>query len=199
MKKFNQDEIDELAKILKNDGVISIPTDTLYGLCVRMNSKKAREKLMTIKNRPSSKSLPIMCADEDQIKSIGIVNENVEKIIKAFMPGPITLVLLKKTNLPEFVNEGSQEIGVRMATSDSVKELIKKVGGPICVSSANKSGEPTCKSIEEIEEIFPELDGIMEGDVFFGMGSTIVDCTTDNIKIIRQGPIKLEQIIDVLK
>lgn len=199
MKRYNQNEIDELAKILKNDGVISIPTDTLYGLCVKMNSKKAREKLMAIKNRPSNKSLPIMCEDEEQIKSIGIVNEKIEKIIKAFMPGPITLVLLKGPNLPEFVNEGSQEIGVRMATSDSVRELIKKVGGPICVSSANKSGEPTCKTLEEIEEVFSELDGIMEGNVFFGMGSTIVDCTSDNIKIQRQGPITLEQIMDILK
>ena len=199
MRRFKQNEIDKLADILKNDGVISIPTDTLYGLCVRMNSKKAREKLMKIKNRPSNKSLPIMCEDEEQIKSIGIVNDKTEKIIKAFMPGPITLVLLKKDCLPKYVNEGSPEIGVRMATSDQVKELIKKVGGPICVSSANKSGEPTCKSIDEIEEIFPDLDGIMEGDVFFGKGSTIVDCTTDNIKIQREGPILLNQIMEVLK
>ena len=199
MKRYNQNDIDKLADILKNDGVISIPTDTLYGLCVRMNSKKAREKLMAIKNRPSNKSLPIMCADEEQIKKIGKVNKKIEKIIKAFMPGPITIVLLKGPDLPEYVNEGSVEIGVRMATSDYIKELIKKVGSPICVSSANKSGEPTCKTLDEIENEFPDLDGIMEGNVFFGMGSTIVDCTTDTIKIQRQGPISIEQIMEVIK
>ena len=110
----------------------------------------------------------------------------------------ITLVLYKGTNVPEFVNENSIEIGVRMATSKPIEELIRKVGGPICVSSANKSGEPTCTSLDEIEKEFPNLDGIMEGDVVFGQSSTIVDCKTEQIKIQRQGPISIEQIEKVL-
>lgn len=199
IKKYRKDEIDKLAEILLRDGVIAIPTDTVYGICVRMNSKKAREKLMQIKNRPSSKSLPVMCADINQIKSIATVEEREEKIIQAFMPGPITLILEKRSNLPEYVNEGSIEIGIRMATSKAVEELIKKIGGPICVSSANKSGEPTCTTMDEIIRTFPDLDGILEGDILYGESSTIVNCTSkDKLIIQRKGPISIEQIEDVL-
>lgn len=199
IKRYKPTEIEELAQILKNDGIISVPTDTVYGLCVRMNSKKAREKLMIIKNRPINKSLPIMCASEEQIKKLAIVNEQTEKIIKAFMPGPITLVLLKGPNIPKFVNEGSAEIGVRMATSKTLEELIKKIKTPICISSANKSGKPTCTNLDEIEKVFPNLDGIMEGEVLIGKSSTIIDCTSEKIRIIRDGPISIEQIEKVIK
>ena len=199
IKKYKEDEIDKLADILMRDGVIAIPTDTVYGLCVRMDSKKAREKLMRIKNRPSSKSLPVMCADINQIKSIARIEEREEKIIQAFMPGPITLILVKGSDLPEYVNEGSIEIGVRMATSKVLEELIKKIGSPICVSSANKSGEPTCTTIDEISRTFPDLDGILEGEVIYGESSTIINCTLkDKLIIQRKGPISLEQIEDVL-
>lgn len=189
MKIYNQDEIDELVKILKNDGVISVPTDTVYGVCARMNSKKAYEKLIKVKNRPSNKAFPIMCADEEQIKEIAIVDERVKKIIKKFMPGPITLILYKKANQPEYINNGKETIAVRMATSKVLEELIRKTESPLFMSSANQSGEPTCKTIEEIEKKCPMLDGIMEGKITFGQGSTIVDCTTEEIKIIRKGPI----------
>lgn len=200
IKKYREDEIDKLAEILMNDGVIAIPTDTVYGLCVRMNSEKARQKLMHIKNRPSSKSLPVMCADINQIKSIARVDEREEKIMQAFMPGPITLILVKGSNLPEYVNEGSIEIGVRMATSKVLEELIRKIGGPICVSSANKSGESTCTTIDEILMTFPDLDGILEGEVIYGESSTIVNCISkEKLTIQRKGPISLEQIEDVLK
>lgn len=199
MKIFKQTEIEELANIINSDGVLAIPTDTVYGLCAKMNSKKAREKLMDTKKRPNNKSLPIMCADEKQIKSIAIVNKREEKIIQAFMPGPITLVMQKSKNLPEFINQGSPEIGIRMATSEEIKLLINKVGGPICVTSANLSGEPVCESIEEIKNKFPDIDGIIEGQVSYGKASTIVDCTSEEIRIIREGPISLEEILSVIK
>ena len=85
MKRYKQTEINELAEILKNDGVISVPTDTVYGVCARMNSKKAHDNLMQVKKRPIEKTLPIMCADKEQIKSIAIVDEKAEKIIQEFI------------------------------------------------------------------------------------------------------------------
>ena len=174
--------------------MISVPTDTVYGVCACINSKRAYNKLVQTKNRPSSKPFPIMCADKEQIKSIAIVDELAEKIIDCFMPGPITLVLNKRPEVPEFVTNGWSTIAVRMATSKPLEELIKKAGSPVFMSSANRSGEPTCNSLEEIEKVCPNLDGMMEGDVSFGQGSTIVDCTSRPVRILRQGPIKLEQI-----
>ena len=198
MKRFKQSETSELAEILKNDGVIRVPTDTVYGVCSRICSKKAHDNLVKTKNRPYNKLFPVMCADEEQIKSTALVNEKAELLIRKFMPGPITLVLPKQPNLSEYINNGGPTIAIRMATSKPVEDLIKKTGSPIFMSSANQSGEPACTSLDEIEKACPTLGGMMEGDVSFGKGSTIVDCTSDTIKILREGPISLEQILEAL-
>ena len=197
MRVFKNNEIDEIAQILKNDGVIAVPTDTVYGLCARMNSKKARENLIKIKNRPQNKNFPIMCANLEQIKQIAQVSEKSEKIIQSFMPGPITLIFLKSANVPEFVNKGSNEIGIRMATSKALEELILKLGEPIYMTSANLSGKPVCKSQNEIKNTLPMIEGILDGKVSYGQASTIVDCSSDEIKIIRQGPISLKNIKEI--
>lgn len=194
IKHIDENEIEKLAQILKNDGVICVPTDTVYGLCASVNSKIAYEKLINVKNRPINKAFPIMCADEEQIKNIAIVDENSEKLIKNFMPGPITLILHIKNGFPYCINNGKETIAVRMATSKSLEELIKKTGSPIYMTSANKSGEPTCTTIEEIEKKCPQIDGIMKGEIAFGQASTIVDCTSKKLKILRNGPITSEQI-----
>lgn len=194
IKRYKQSEINELAYILKNDGVISVPTDTVYGVCARINSLKAYNKLMLIKNRPVTKLFPIMCADEEEIRSIAIVDRKAEKLIRTFMPGPITLILKKRDNLIFYNNDKSTTVAIRMATSKALKELIKKTESPLYMSSANKSGEKTCISLDEIEKTFPDLDGMLEGVVSFNQASTIVDCTLEEIKILRPGPISLAQI-----
>ena len=199
IKRYKQNEIKKLAKILKNDGVISVPTDTVYGVCARINSKKAHDKLMAVKNRPTNKLFPIMCADKEQIKSIAIVDEKSEKIIDTFMPGPITLILKKKPELPYYINNGNETIAIRMATSKVIEDLIRKTESPIFMSSANQSGKPTCITLEEIEKNCPLLDGMMEGKVLFGEGSTIVDCTSGKVQILRLGPISKEEIKKVLE
>ena len=202
MKRYKQSEIEEVANVLKNDGVISVPTDTVYGICARINSSKAYEKLVSVKNRPSTKSFPVMCSDIEQIKSIAIVDEAALKLIKAFMPGPITLVLNKRPDVLSYINNAgareTDELAIRMAPTPFLKELIKEVGSPLFLSSANKSGKDVCKSLDEIEIECPTLDGMVEGNVSFGEASTIVDLTGDDIKIQRQGPISEDEIIKVV-
>ena len=198
MNIYKQSEIDEITNILKQGGVICVPTDTVYGLCGCINSEKVKQKLIEIKMRPSNKLFPIMCADIDQIKEIAVIDGKADKIIQNFMPGPITLVLRKRANLPNYINNGKDTIAIRMATSKFLEELIKKVDCPVFMSSANKSGYPTCTNIEEIKLACPNLNGIVEGSVKFGMPSTIVSCIENKIKIIRDGPITLEQINNVV-
>ncbi len=198
IKRYKKNEVKELAYILKNNGVISVPTDTVFGICARINSKIAHDKLMKVKNRPVDKSFPVMCANEEQIKSIAIVNKMAEKLIRAFMPGPITLVLKKKNTLPNYVTNGKDSVAIRMATSRTIEELIIKTESPIFMTSANQSGEPECTNLDEIEKSCPLLDGMMEGKVSYSMGSTIVDCTSKEIKILREGPISFELIKKVI-
>ncbi len=199
VRRYKENEVQELVNILKNDGVISIPTDTVYGVCARISSEKAYNKLVDVKKRPKNKSFPVMCADEEQIKSIAIVDSRAEEIIHAFMPGPITLILKKKSNLPAYVTNGRNTIAVRLATSKIIEELIRKTESPIFLTSANKSGETEWTNLDDIEKTCSHLDGMLEGNVIFGEASTIVDCTTDEIRILRNGPISMEQILKVIK
>ena len=198
IKRYKKNEIENLVKILKNDGVISVPTDTVFGICARINSETAHDKLIAVKNRPIKKSFPVMCANEEQIKNIAIVNDVAKKLIKSFMPRPITLVLKKNKDLPEYVTNGKDTIAIRMARSETIKKLILELGSPIFMTSANRSGEPTCTSLDEIEKMCPKLDGMMEGNVIFSKGSTIIDCSADKRKILREGPITIEKINEIV-
>ena len=198
MKRFSEDDIDEIVDILKNNGVISVPTDTVYGVCARIDSKKAHDNLILVKNRPENKPFPVMCANEEQIKGIAIVNEKAEKIIKAFMPGPITIVLNKKETVPDYITNGKKTIAIRMATSKTLEKIILSLETPIFMSSANQSGEKTSESLEEIEKNCPKINGILEGKIKLGVGSTIIDCTSEKIKVLREGPIKLEEINNII-
>ena len=198
IRRYNENEVEQLADILKDDGVISVPTDTVYGICARINSKKAHDKLIALKNRPITKAFPIMCADERQIKSIAVVDARAEKLIRAFMPGPITLVLNRNNTLSEYVTNGKDTIAVRMVTSKVLEELIRKTESPLFMTSANKSEEPECTNLDDIEKACPLLDGMLDGDVVFGEPSTIVDCSSEELKILRIGPISIEQIIKVI-
>lgn len=202
MKRYKQSEMEEVATVLKNDGVISVPADTVYGICARINSSKAYLKLVSVKNRPSTKSFPVMCSDIEQIKSIAILDDNALKLIKAFMPGPLTLVLNKRPDAFSYINNAgtreTDELAIRMIPSKFLNELIEKVGSPLFLTSANKSGKDVCKTLDEIEIECPTLDGMVEGNVSFGEASTIVDLTGNDIKIQRQGPISEDEIMKVL-
>ncbi len=201
--RYKANEIEKLADILNNDGVISVPTDTVYGLCARINSKEAYEKLARIKNRPNNKSFPVVCLNEEQIKNIAIVDAKVEKIIRTFMPGPITLVLKKKPETFSYINNAgskiSDELAVRIAPTKEIKELIEKTQSPLFLTSANTSGNKPCNNLDEIERDFPEIDGILEGDIFLNEASTILDCTNGSIKIQRTGPISIDEVMSVLE
>ncbi len=197
MKRYTQEQINELVEILKKNGVISVPTDTVFGVCARMMSEAAEDRLRDVKNRPLTKSFPIMCADEAQIKDVAYVSQRDEKLIRAFMPGPVTFVLRKKESVPGFVNGNMPTLAIRMATSAALKTLIQKLGEPVYMTSANQSGMPVCTSLDEIENACPKLDAMMEGSVSYGEASTIVDCSGDEIKVLRQGPVTLAQLLEV--
>lgn len=198
IKRYNEKQIDELVGILKKDGVISVPTDTVFGICASISSEKGKKKLVEIKKRPLSKSFPIMCSDINQMKKIAIIDKKTEKIINSFMPGPITLVLKKKVNLSDYVTNGKDTVALRMATSKFLEDLIRKLDSPIFMTSANESGKKTCSSLDEIEKECPKLDGMVEGKIIYDRSSTILDCTSNELKILREGPITLNEIEKII-
>lgn len=194
VKIYKKNEINKLADILKNNGIISIPTDTVYGLCASINSKEAYNKLIEIKGRPINKAFPIMCSNIDEIKQIAKVNKKDEEFINKFMPGPITIILNKNNNIPDYITNNQKTIAIRMAPTKDIKKLIDQVNSPLFMTSTNKSGEPPCNSVIEIEKKFSNINGILIGKKSYSEPSTIIDLTKDKLEIIREGPIKLEDI-----
>ena len=193
----SENDISLLADLLDKNEVICVPTDTVYGLCVKTNSFSAYNNLVNIKDRPTNKLFPVMCSDIDQIKDIAIVNDRAEKILEEFMPGPITIILKIKNNPKNYIRLNQDTVAVRLATSSSLKKIIKLVDCPLFMTSANKSGHSPCKNIDEVFNTFPDIKGILEGEIIYFVPSTIIDCVGDDFKIIREGPITCDDINNI--
>ena len=139
-----------------------------------------------------------MCLNLEQIKKIAIVDKNAEKIIKNFMPGPLTIILKKKKDLDNYITNGKQTIAVRLATSKELEYIIKKINTPLFMTSANISGELPCNNLGEIINTFPDIDAVLEGKVKYNEASTILDCSSSKIMIIREGPILYSSILKII-
>lgn len=194
MKRYSKNDVKELAEILRNNGAIAVPTDTVYGVCATIASIDAERNLRRVKNRPATKSFPIMCADIQQAESIVEIDARARKIMETFMPGPLTIILKKKDGLDDYISGGLDTLAIRLATSEEVKQLIEYNGAPVFMTSANQSGQPVASNLDEIEVDCPLLDGIMEGEIHFHQASTILDATKEELKVLRNGPIELERI-----
>lgn len=194
-----KEEITFAKKALDDHGVIAFPTETVMGLAVYYDDKEAYDKLNRIKRRPEDKPYTLMVKDIYEIDKYAVVDKRARRIINAFMPGPITLLLPAKEGLPEWVTHNSGVLGIRIPVNDIGLALLKGVEKPLLVPSANRSGEKPALDSEEVEGIFHnEIDYIIKGKANLDKPSTILDLANKEIKVVREGPISLKQIEEVL-
>ncbi len=197
-KVIKDDDFKTIVKVIKEDGVVAFPTETVYGLGVRFDSEKALDKLMEAKNRDYSKAITLMVADKSQIEQYAYISSDAKKIIDAFMPGMITLVFKKKESVNSIMTNGKETIGVRIPDSPYVLELLKQAG-PMLVTSANLSNHPNTTSTKEVlDQLDGRVDIVVDGKTSDNIASTVIDVTKD-IKILRVGKITKEDIEEVLK
>ncbi len=191
---------EEAKAVLENHGVISFPTETVMGLGIYFDDYQAYDYLNKIKNRPEDKRYTLMLGDVNDIEKYAFVTKRDKKIIDAFMPGSITVLLLSKRPIPGYVTFNTGVIGVRVPSLEETCNFIKFLGKPLLVPSANRSGEKPAMNSKEVRRIFnDEVGFIFEGECVGGVPSTVVDLTGDEIKVLREGPIKKEDIIKVLE
>lgn len=185
--------------ILKSGGLVAFPTDTVYGIGALAFDENAIESIYTAKDRPVEKAIPILIGEiMDTIKLVSEFPIKARILASRFWPGPLTCVLAKKQTLPEAVSATST-VGVRIP-DHAVTRILLRAAGPMAVTSANISGQP---SPSTAEEVFDQLNGripliIDGGRTPGGIPSTVVDCSSDDIKILREGPISLDKINSVL-
>lgn len=184
---------------IENNGVVAFPTETVYGLGVKFQSLEALERLMEAKNRDYSKAITLMVADVDDIEKYAYVNENAYKLMKAFMPGMITLIFKKKESVDRCMTNGKDTIGIRIPDSEYVLELLRHVG-PMLVTSANLSNHPNTTSTKEVlAQLDGRIDLVVDGQTSDNIASTVVDVSGESVVILREGKIKKEDIEEVLK
>ncbi len=191
-------ELYDAAEIIKRGGLVAFPTETVYGLGANALDECAAEKIYEAKGRPSDNPLIIHIASkEDYDKYCEVENrELLEKIVDAFVPGPITVIQKKKSIIPDTVTAGMDTVAVRFPSHPIARRLIELSGVPIAAPSANTSGRPSPTKAEHvIEDMMGKVDMIIDGgDCEVGLESTIILLCGDEIKMLRPGGVTLSDL-----
>ena len=195
-----RNEFELAKKALDKSQVIAFPTETVMGLGVYFDDFEAYNLLNQIKCRPEDKPYTLMLGSVDMIDKYAYVDVCAKKVIKSFMPGEITILLKSKESVPSYVTHGTGVIGLRVPNSKELLDFLNYVDKPLLVPSANKSGDRPAMTSEEVRSIFKdELGYIFDGSAKGGVTSTLVDLTGKEVKIYREGNIKLNDILAVIK
>jgi len=178
---------------------VVIPTDTLYGLAADAFSLPALERIFTIKNRPTDMSVPLLVSCWDHLEFVtGYLPEAAHQLAKRFWPGPLTLVLPKAKELPDWVTGGRDTVAVRMPDHQVALDIIRRLDRPVTGTSANRSGQLDLLDYNSIKAVLGEdVDHIVEtGPPPQGTPSTVIDLTTNFPKLLRQGALSMNQILE---
>lgn len=190
-------QVEKGVSILKRGGVIAYPTDTVYGLGASAYLPEAVKRIFEVKERPRNMPLPLILADESQLTEVTAEISPVARLlIKEFLPGALTLVLLKSNSVPDIVSGGSDTVAVRIPAHPVPVALARGLGAPLVGTSANLSGEPSPLTAEEVDsQLGDKIDLIINaGRCPGGIESTVVDLTGKKPVILRQGAIPAEAI-----
>ncbi|OPX19637.1 MAG: threonylcarbamoyl-AMP synthase [Desulfobacca sp. 4484_104] len=195
--------LEEALTIIRRGGIVACPTETYYGLAVDAFQETALARLLALKGRPVGKPLLVLVADLDMVELVAlIVPPLAQQLMARFWPGPLTLVLPARPDLPGQLTAGTGTIGVRQSGHPLALSLTAAYGRPLTGTSANRAGQPPVVSAVAVErEMGLELDLIMDsGPCFGGLASTVLDLSQEPPRLIRVGAIPkrvLETLIDL--
>lgn len=197
--KASQSSISEAIRVVKFGGLIVYPTDTVYGLGCDPFNTLAVKRLIDAKGQ-RKKPLPILASDIEHIKTVAKVTETAEKLARKFWPGPLTIVLKKKPQLPEIVTFGRDTVGVRVPNHPVALELLRQGNGLLIGTSANISGKKSTVTAEDAaKQLGDKVDLILDGGrATLGKGSTVVNLADRRFRVERIGPISLKEIESIL-
>ena len=196
MREFALIDVDSVAEVLLNGGVVVIPTDTVYGVAARVADADAVARLFAIKKRPTSVALPVFVENlEGVVDAGGRLPAAAQTLAHAFWPGALTLVIPALASMAERVGASESTIGFRLPDDEFVQELVVRTG-PLAVTSANEHGEPPMTSDDLVREGFrdSDVDAFVNGGVRHGAVSTVVRCRDEGYEILRVGAISADEI-----
>ncbi len=189
------------ARFIQHGETVAFPTETVYGLGANIFNEEAISQIFIAKGRPTDNPLIAHIADLGQIETItSAIPPNAKRLINAFFPGPLTLVLPRSDRVPAIATGGLETIGVRMPNHPIARQFLRACGIPVVAPSANLSGRPSPTTWQAVKA---DLDGrigcLLKGDqTRVGLESTVVDCTGERPVILRAGAVTLEQLRAVI-
>ena len=187
----------EAARFIRMGGIVAFPTETVYGLGADAFSEAAIACIFEAKQRPADNPLIAHISNRSQIELlVSEIPEYASKLIDAFFPGPLTLVLKKQPDVPLIATAGLDSVGVRMPGNAAASEFLKACGRPVVAPSANLSGRPSPTTWQAVfEDLDGRIDCVLQGDpTEIGIESTVVDCAGKRPVVLRAGAVSREQI-----
>lgn len=202
-QKLNTDKsgIETACQILKNGGVVGIPTETVYGLAANAFDPKAIEKIFGAKGRPQDNPLIVHIANIETVYEIvKDIPQTALRCAEKFWPGPLTIVLNKTDKIPSCVSAGLSTVAIRMPSNQTAREVISKSGLPLAAPSANISGSPSPTTAEHVvNDLDGKIDAVLMGEnCNVGVESTVISLAGEKPVLLRPGGITLEQLREVL-
>lgn len=191
----------EVAKILNSDGIVAIPTETVYGLAASAYSDSAIKKVFSAKGRPQDNPLIVHVSSVDMLKEIAKDIPNAAyTLAEKFWPGPLTMVLKKGENVCDSVTAGLDSVAVRLPESKTARDIINAARLPLAAPSANISGYPSPTKAEHvIADLSGKIDAVVAGeDCRVGVESTVITLVTNPPRLLRPGAVTAEQLREIL-
>jgi tRNA threonylcarbamoyl adenosine modification protein (Sua5/YciO/YrdC/YwlC family) len=191
--------IDQAVEALARGELIVFPTDTVYGIAARPDNASAIERIFAAKGRPETKPLPILGASLAALKSVAAFDDRATRLAWEWWPGPLTLVLCRAQGFDHDLGGADPNIAVRVPASGVALELLDRAG-PLAVTSANRSGEPSAATVEAAEAAFGDSVAVyLDGGPSEGKPSTILNLAASEPEFLRIGPITLAELDDLLR
>ncbi len=188
-------------EIINNGGLVVFPTETVYGIGANALDEKAVAKIFAAKGRPADNPLIVHIADTAQIELLAQdIPQEAHKVIRHFMPGPVTVILNKKPCIPGNVTARLDTVAVRIPASNYARDFLISCGVPVAAPSANISGKPSPTEPKHvIDDMMGKVDVILTaGNCEIGVESTVIDFTTGQAKILRPGGLSAEKLSEVI-
>ena len=195
---YNKNDLLEAAQYIKEGKLVLFPTETVYGIGANGLDDNAVSKIFVAKNRAQDNPLILHISNINMLDRIADDLTDLErKIINDFFPGPLTIILKRKENIPNSVTAGLDTVGVRMPSNKIARDLIELSDTPIAAPSANISGKPSGTNIQDIfNELNDKVDYILDGgDTKIGLESTVIRIINNKIHILRPGKITYDDLI----
>ncbi len=201
--KDTDEDIKKAAEIIKNGGLVGMPTETVYGLGANALNPKAVLDIFKAKGRPADNPLIVHISDVSQIEKFSLAEEIPENAIilaKKFWPGPLTMIVKKGKAVPDEVSAGLDTVAIRFPSHPVAQKLISFAGLPVAAPSANLSGSPSPTTPQHVmRDLKGKIPAIIDGGICnVGLESTVITLTENPPRLLRPGGITLEQLRDAL-